>query len=191
MHAAAIVVPTQGPRLQYCELCGQYFLYFDHRLKNVSIIQKMAEAEAIIPENSATIPENEPTSIENSKNVAQNSETIPNNSSENGPQPVEAPASKRGRPTGSRDRAPRRKVKVEPIPVEAEPPPAVTKPAPTRAHTPEPTAREQMPPEPPSPQTLYRQTSAHLITLRDAMNDQRRSKVAEQYTSRMVNWPVV
>ena len=147
----------------------------------------MAEAEAIIPENSQSILENEATNDENSKKAPKNSEIIHNNSSET--PPSEAP--KKGRPVGSRDRAPRRKVKVEPIPQEEErnPPLPVAKPkaAPTpvtpRARTPS--------PEPPSPRTLYRQTSEHLLRLRDHMNDRKRASVAEKYTSKLHAWTVV
>jgi hypothetical protein len=46
-------------------------------------------------------------------------------------------------------------------------------------------------PEPPSPRTLFRQTSAHLLNLRDVMNSQKRSSAAERYTSRLHAWPVV
>ena len=153
----------------------------------------MAEAEATIPENSTTIVENSTTTLEKS-------ETIPPKSA---PESIEAPAPKRGRPSGSKDRAPRRKVKVEPIPAPVEeerqqaalaappptPPPVVK---PKAAPTPQRVVREPRPPspEPPSPRTLYRETSAHLVTLRDLMHDQRRAKVADRYTSKLHSWGV-
>ena len=46
-------------------------------------------------------------------------------------------------------------------------------------------------PEPPSPRTLYRQTSAQLLNLRDAMNSQKRAAAAERYTARLHALPVV
>ena len=153
----------------------------------------MADTEASIPDNASSIPENEPTNVEKSKNTPNNSETIPNKSNENASTP--APPSKRGRPAGSKDRAPRRKVNVEPIPApveEEEPPtpPPVAKPK--AAPTPQRVAREPKPPspEPPSPRTLYRETSAHLVSLRDLMHDQRRAKVADRYTSKLHSWGV-
>ena len=147
----------------------------------------MAEAEANIPENSTTI-------VENSTTTPENSETIPSKSAQ---ESIEASAPKRGRPSGSKDRAPRRKVKVEPIPTPVEeerqqaalaappptPPPAAVKPKAQRVPSPE-------PPAPPSPRTLYRETSAHLVSLRDLMHDQRRAQVADRYTSKLHSWGV-
>jgi hypothetical protein len=37
---------------------------------------------------------------------------------------------------------------------------------------------------------MYRQTSAHLVTLRDMLHEQRRSKVADQYTQKLHSWGV-
>jgi broad specificity phosphatase PhoE len=55
-----------------------------------------------------------------------------------------------------------------------------------------PVAEERPPsPEPPSPCTLFRQTSAHLLNLRDVMNSQKRASAAERYTARLHAWPVV
>ena len=144
----------------------------------------MAEAEASIPENATTI-------VENATITPEKSETIPPT---NPQESIEAPAPKRGRPAGSKDRAPRRKVKVEPIPAPVEeerqpPPQPVAKPkvAPQRV------AREPRPPspEPPSPRTLYRQTSTHLLNLRDMMHSQKRAAAVERYTSNLHTWPIV
>ena len=158
----------------------------------------MAEAEATIPNNSASIPEKS----EKSETTLEKSETIvPKNAQGSTEAPV--PTSKRGRPAGSKDRAPRRKVNVEPIPVPVEEerqqaaldappptPPPVAKPK--AAPTPQRVVRESRPPspEPPSPRTLYRETSAHLATLRDLMHDQRLAKVADRYTSKLHSWGV-
>ena len=144
----------------------------------------MAEVEATIPEQEVTIPEN----------------------SEIAPEIVEPPAPAepkrgRGRPAGAKDKAPRvakPKVRVEPIPQPVEP---KAKPAPKPAQAPQAGASPSIPPpvveerppspEPPSPRTLYRQTSAHLLNLRDVMNSQKRASAAERYTSRLHAWPVV
>jgi hypothetical protein len=162
----------------------------------------MAEAEA-------TIPERQQAAL-----AAPNSETItePETTVEEpqAPEP-QAPEPKRGRgrPAGAKDKAPRTtkpKVRVEPIPQpKAKPAPA---PVPAPIHqsgvpnTPTqsgvvsdttPPVVEQRPPspEPPSPRTLFRQTSAHLLNLRDVMNSQKRASAAERYTARLHAWPVV
>ena len=144
----------------------------------------MAEAEATIPENSTTIAENSTTTPEKS-------ETIPPKSAQ---ESIEAPAPKRGRPAGSKDRAPRRKVKVEPIPtpVEEEPPTPPPQPA-AKPKAAQRVVRETRPasPDPPSPRTLFRQTSAQLLNLRDVMNSRKRASAAERYTSHLHAWPVV
>ena len=152
----------------------------------------MAEVEATMSQTSllADAPEN--------------SETI------EAPPAIEAPAAQepapepkrgRGRPAGAKDKAPRAakpKVRVEPIPAPVEP---KAKPAPKPAQAPQagdlpsippPVVEERPPsPEPPSPRTLFRQTSAHLLNLRDVMNSQKRASVAERYTSKLHTWPVV
>ena len=138
----------------------------------------MTEVEATIPENSASITE------------AETNETVEE------PKVPEPPESKRGRgrPAGSKDKAPRAtkpKVRVEPIPQPA------PKPAPKPLHqiqeAPPPTVVEERPPspEPASPRTLFRQTSEHLLNLRDVMNSQKRTLAAERYTNRLHAWPVI
>ena len=151
----------------------------------------MSEVEETIPDTPAIIQENEATIVINPKQGPENSEIIPNNSADAQAEPTP----KRGRPAGSKDKVPRRKVRVEPIPQEEEQPPLsiaaeASPPAPTPARE---RQKRQPSPErspPPSPQTMYRQTSAHLVTLRDMLHDQRRSKVAEQYTHKLHSWGV-
>ena len=149
----------------------------------------MAEAEASIPENTTTI-------VENSTTIPETEETIPPTIAQ---ETIETPAPKKGRPAGSKDRAPRRKVKVEPIPAPVEeerqqaalaaPPPT---PPPQPAAKPKVAPQPRPPsPEPPSPRTLYRETSAHLLNLRDMMNSQKRASAVERYTSRLHAWPIV
>ena len=136
----------------------------------------MAEVEATIPENSETIEA--PPAIEPTQE----------------PEPPQAePKRGRGRPAGSKDKAPRTtkpKVRAEPIP-SREPPAPKRAPAPEPSPVPEPVEERPPTPEPPSPRTLFRQTSAHLLNLRDVMNSQKRASVAERYTSRLHAWPVV
>ena len=136
----------------------------------------MAEAEATIPENSESIPEQK--------------ENVPDISPE--PAPAESKRG-RGRPAGAKDRAPRTtkpKVRVEPIPKQVQPEPAAHPMEPVEARPPSPEPPPPSP-EPPSPRTLIRQTSAHLLNLRDVMNSQKRTSAAERYTARLHAWPVV
>ena len=140
----------------------------------------MAEVEATIPENSETIIATETEIVEPPAQV---------------PEPPEEKRG-RGRPAGAKDKAPRTKPKVraEPIPQPAAKPAAKPAPAPAQAvDLPDTPPVEERPPspEPPSPRTLFRQTSAHLLSLRDAMNSQKRASAAERYTSKLHAWPVV
>ena len=124
------------------------------------------------------------------------------------PAPEEPPKRGRGRPAGSKDKAPRAtkpKVRVEPIPkrqpaaATPEAKPAAVGRSPERSvPAEEPAADPVAPepprppsPEPPSPRTLYRQTSAQLLNLRDVMNSQKRASAAERYTARLQAWPVM
>ena len=105
-----------------------------------------------------------------------------------------------GGSAGSKDKAPRVKVRVEPIPqpepkpapaqsgVASDAPPAAAGDLPDKSS---PVAERPPSPEPPSPRTLFRQTSEHLLNLREVMNSQKRASAAEKYTSRLHAWPVV
>ena len=154
----------------------------------------MAEVEATIPENSE--PQDAP---EEQAPAAAPPES----------QPEELPKRGRGRPTGAKDRVPRStkpRVRVEPIPqpkAKASPaaqggvssqltPPSTEEERVGISQIPTPVVEARPPsPEPPSPRTLYRQTSAHLLNLRDVMNSQKRASAAERYTARLQAWPVV
>ena len=105
----------------------------------------------------------------------------------------------KGRPAGSKDRVPRvvkPRIRVEPIPSKvkpeatpAEPPPEAPAPeAPSQASAVAPVEARPSAPEPPSPRTLYRQTSAQLISLRDIMLGQKRAAAAERYTAKLHAW---
>ena len=157
----------------------------------------MAEVEATLPEN-----------IENSEAPPEPQEPPAPEST-----PTEPAKRGRGRPPGAKDRAPRvtkPKVRAEPIPqpqAKAAPEAAQEvgisgRPTPTLeerkerrvgiSQIPTPVVEERPPsPEPPSPRTLFRQTSAHLLNLRDVMNSHKRASAAERYTSRLHAWPVV
>jgi hypothetical protein len=107
--------------------------------------------------------------------------------------PSESPAPK-GRPQGSKDRQPRTRrptIRVESLPT-PEPVAEPAKPSraqPRAAPTPAATPPEPLE-EPPSPQTLYRETSERLVHLRGLLNESRRSVVADKYTSRLSSWAV-
>ena len=117
---------------------------------------------------------------------------------ESTPVPQEPPAEPvkkgRGRPAGSKDKAPRQvkpKIKVEPLPAPVAPAQPASSSAAPVAQEPsqEPAASAATELAPPSPQTLYRQTAAQLLNLRDAMNSQKRTAAASQYASRLHAWP--
>lgn len=133
-------------------------------------------------EEPAKIPENTIEEGTNAENSLPQEEKTPEN-------PAPSEPKKKGRPAGSKDRLPRRRIKVEPFPapVETTPPRAISAPpkAPPAA---QPVAAPATPPSPPSPRTLYRQASEHLINLRDIMNAQKRNSVAERYTRNLHSW---
>ena len=104
------------------------------------------------------------------------------------------PATKRGRPAGAKDKLPRVKkvrVKVEPLVVEPAPVPASgsSKTAPAPEPVPEPPEPEEE--DLPSPRTLLRETSMHLVHLKGIVRDQRVANTAQAYTSRLTAWPIV
>ena len=95
----------------------------------------------------------------------------------------------KGRPAGSRDKVKRTikpKVRVESIeqPKPPEPEPALA----AQPAQPEP---EPVAPDTPSPRTLYRETSRHLVHLRGLINTGRRSEVGARYTQKLTQWPVI
>ena len=104
----------------------------------------------------------------------------------------------RGRPAGSKDKAPRVvkpkiRVKVEPLaaPVEAPAPEPAAEPAASSSAA-QPPAPEPTPePSPPSPRTMYRQTAAQLLSLRDVMTASKRAATASQYSSKLHAWPII
>ena len=116
------------------------------------------------------------------------------------PEPVPKP---RGRPQGAKDRQPRTRrptIRVEPLPAPAEPlrsardsvaPPTVSRSKPSverAAATATPVEAALPEPEPPSPRTLYRETSQRLVHLRGLMDEGRWAAAADKYTSRLYTW---
>ena len=134
----------------------------------------MDETAASIPENSEEAPKNQEKTPDNPQQVT----GVPVGEEV-------TPQRKPGRPPGSKDKAPRRRVRVEPL----APQPAApehTKPA-ARAPTP-PVTPPREPSPPPSPQTLYRRTSEQLMSLREHLNHQKRQATVDRYTQRLHSW---
>jgi hypothetical protein len=110
---------------------------------------------------------------------------------------AEAVPKPRGRPHGSKDRQPRTRrptIRVEPVPPRAEAAVAAPAPrerlpqtAPPPSPAPEP-EHVEAPEEPPSPRTLYRETSQRLVHLRGMLNESRRAAAADKYTSKLYTW---
>ena len=107
-------------------------------------------------------------------------------------EPVAAEPKKRGRPSGAKDRAPRKKkvtVVEEPLPA---PPPApqVQEPEPPKAMKPAPKAAPKVslePPveEPPSPRTVMRSASMNILQLRELTERTRRLHLQETFTKKL------
>ena len=105
-----------------------------------------------------------------------------------------APEKKRGRPSGAKDRAPRKKkVTIVEEPLEAPPPPPEpetpkprTKPAPKAAPrsdvSVEPPAEIE---EPPSPRSVLRSASMNILQLRELTERAKKAHLEEQYTKKL------
>jgi hypothetical protein len=144
----------------------------------------MAEEVSTTPDNSATIAEKVEKTVENVEKTVEKSEEV-------------APK-KKGRPAGAKDKAPRAKkprvvVVEEPLeaPVkkqtESSRPPADLPVAPletprTAVHV-APEIHE--PPEPPSPRTVMREASRHILELKRLESSARRTHLGELYGSRL------
>ena len=105
------------------------------------------------------------------------------------PIPVDAPAAapkKRGRPAGVKDSAPRKKrvaVIVEPLAPPSASAPSVP-PAPTQA-APAPRPEVAAPASPPSPRTMLRDASRHILQLQRLKDDTRKSYMQSAYTQHL------
>ena len=141
----------------------------------------MAEEVSTTPDNSATIAEKVEKPVENVEKIVEKSEEI-------------APK-KKGRPAGAKDKAPRAKkprVVVVEEPLEAPPvktqtqPPADLPAAPLE--TPRAGRTVQVAPEihePPSPRTVMREASRHILELKRLESSARRTYLGELYGSRL------
>ena len=148
-------------------------------------------------EESQEVPENIVKEPENPENAAENA---PDNAAEN----EAANSKRRGRPAGSKDKAPRKKKIVvveaevsEPVvPPEEEPkpPPKVSpktpKPPSKRAQSsaePEeqPSAQPSEQVEPLSPNTIVREASRHILKLKSISAQARRDHIFQTYTSKL------
>ena len=122
------------------------------------------------------------TIVDNGEQMAENIEKPIDNSTnrEGGVAPT---PKKRGRPAGSKDRAPRLKKVVlveEPILAPAEP----TTPEPTPVAATQPMAREvqQLEPEPRSPRTVLREASRNILELKRLESTARKSHMQDMYS---------
>jgi len=150
----------------------------------------MAEEVSTTPDNSATIAEKVEKPVENVEKTVEKSEEV-------------APK-KKGRPAGAKDKAPRAKkprVVVVEEPLEAPPvktqsaggqtessqPPAILPAAPLET----PRAAVHVapeihePPAPPSPRTVMREASRHILELKRLESSARRTHLGELYGSRL------
>ena len=107
------------------------------------------------------------------------------------------PAPKRkaaGRPSGAKDRVPRTRrpavqVRVEPLATGSEVDHGMRPPAPpTQPRVP--TPMPEPPPPPPSPRSMLRETARHMVTLRNMVDTARRAKVHEEFSSKLLTWPL-
>ena len=149
------------------------------------MLEGVAENEAAIIEKDATILDNI------SNNDEKPDENMKTPAAPELPVRLKPPTPKRGRPQGSKDRVPRRRVRIEPIPQPVEQPVEQQAPSPSPAQTAPartPTPTPASPPSPPSPRTLYRQTSEQLLSLRDLVTHQRRTQAAERYVNNLHSW---
>ena len=144
----------------------------------------MAEEVSTMPDNSATIAEKVEKPVEIVEKTVEKSE--------------EAAPKKKGRPAGAKDKAPRAKkprvvVVEEPLesPVKAQTqPPADLPAAPLETHraggrTVQVAPEIHEPPAPPSPRTVMREASRHILELKRLESSARRTHLGELYGSRL------
>ena len=146
----------------------------------------MAEEVSTTPDNSATIAEKVEKPVENVEKIVEKSE--------------DAAPKKKGRPAGAKDKAPRKKPRVvvveEPLesPVKKQTvssqPPADLPAAPletprTGGRTVQVAPEIHEPPSPPSPRTVTREASRHILELKRLESSARRTHLGELYGSRL------
>ena len=144
----------------------------------------MAEEDSTMSDNSATIAEKVEKPVENVEKTVEKSEEV-------------APK-KKGRPAGAKDKAPRAKkprvVVVEeplesPAKMQTQPPADLTG-APLEAprtggRTVQVAPEIHEPPAPPSPRTVMREASRHILELKRLESSARRAHLGELYGSRL------
>lgn len=106
------------------------------------------------------------------------------------PPPPTAPK-KRGRPQGAKDtfkrtRRPPVQVRIEPLET-ASPEPKPDTPRAEPKHTPEPEPKVEVPK---SPRTQMREATQHLVSLRAAMNENKKAEHVKKYTEKWMTWPL-
>ena len=143
----------------------------------------MAEEVSKTPDNSATIAEKVEKTVENVEKTVEKSE--------------EAAPKKKGRPAGAKDKAPRAKkprvVVVEeplesPAKTQTQPPadlPAAPLETPRAGRTVHVAPEIHEPPAPPSPRTVMREASRHILELKRLESSARRTHLGELYGSRL------
>ena len=107
--------------------------------------------------------------------------------------PIEAPEpKKKGRPAGSKDRAPRKKkLTIVEEPIGPEPPPEVVQPKPKAQPKQQAlplstlTFEEPAVEEPPSPRTIMREASKTLMQLKHLSDTARKTHLGEMYTKKL------
>ena len=104
-----------------------------------------------------------------------------------------APEKKRGRPSGAKDRAPRKKkVTIVEEPLEAPPPPEPETPKPRTKPAPKATPKSDVavePPaeieEPPSPRSVLRSAYMNILQLRELTERAKKAHLEEQYIKKL------
>ena len=144
----------------------------------------MAEEVSTTPDNSATIAEKVEKPVENVEKTVEKSEEV-------------APK-KKGRPAGAKDKAPRAKkprvvVVEEPLEAPAKKQTESSRPPDDLPVAPLETPRTSVhvapeihePPAPPSPRTVMREASRHILELKRLESSARRTHLGELYGSRL------
>jgi len=91
-----------------------------------------------------------------------------------------------GRPHGAKDRLPR--TRRPPVQVRAEPLASVPE-VDNRVES-IPIEEPPPPPPPPSPRSMLRETARHMVNLRNMVDNQRRAKIHEEFSSKLLSWPI-
>jgi len=123
------------------------------------------------------------------ENAPNNEELEPEQPGEPEPvlEPTEPVVKKRGRPVGSKDRAPRRKIKILEEAISSEPKPQQEPPKSPQQEPPKPAEPPKAEP-PPSPRSLHRAAAELILRLQEDKQDARRARLREIYTSKLASY---